>query len=431
MMLVKTSVIAESEEILVQKNRRSFFIVQPTKTIFYLVFFLVFCFSGILTLIGINTGVFFFRMALISLLVVPLLLFHRPRLDRIAVAYLCLALLVGVSAWYNRSFLIDMVLFLRILVFSYLIYYLVERFITTQNITRIIKLSIVIGLIQLPVVIFQLLTYNLLPQRIAADIGPVDYDFGTFNYKGDYALCFFLLSLIIFLLFDEKRNHIVKRRIPVVLWFSVTVLITNSEMAKLILVIVWGGYALTRLHRKTTIYILLSLAFVLGSLTITGILNDIIARFIATLQSTQRQFSGDPAYIEAFLRGSYSRGAAVYYYLNQGVLWFGDGPSKYSNAITRELSVGNMGHIFTFYSEIGLLGWLMSILIFFLVAFRLHRGRMRLNWVPFLLFMSVLILGFTSQVMNDIAIFFMYCLMAKSYLIPSRNLVQSGITIVR
>ena len=92
-----------------------------------------------------------------------------------------------------------------------------------------------------------------------------------------------------------------------------------------------------------------------------GILDQIWGDFSYSFRSNT---SAGELIEEAFLSGSYGRGAAIAYYLNQDIKWFGDGPSKYFNVFSNIRMRGNTGHIFTFYSEVGLFGWLLSVLIF-------------------------------------------------------------------
>jgi hypothetical protein len=63
---------------------------------------------------------------------------------------------------------------------------------------------------------------------------------------------------------------------------------------------------------------------------------------------------------------------------------------------------------------VGPLGWGASVLIYALIAFPILRGRLRIGIVPVVSFVVVLLLGFTSQTMNDIAVMFTYCFMIKA-----------------
>ncbi len=395
-------------------------LINLKRLIFYLVFFLVFCFSGLLTMLTIMRGGFQYRMGLVSALVIPLFLIYGIKIEGVSIAYMALASVVLLSGLYNHSSLREIVLFMRILGFSYLMYRLVEIYIRPDNIARIIRLCVAIAMIQLPLVVLQQLAYDHIPTRVKAGVSLTDFDFGAFNFKCDASMAFFLISIVIFLLFDKKRNYIVRHKWLVVAWLTLTVLIAHSEAAKVIILLVWGGYFVTHLAPRTIVYFVTVVILVIGPLALSGVLDDISYGLVRALESNT-QIEGKE---EAFLSGGFGRGAAVAYYIKRGIRWLGDGPSRYYSPITRTKLIGNVGHIFTFYSEVGLLGWLLSVLIFFLIAFPGRGARMRVGWVNLLIFVSVQLLGFTTQIMNDISVVLIYCIMAKVHLVPLQTEVS-------
>jgi hypothetical protein len=137
---------------------------------------------------------------------------------------------------------------------------------------------------------------------------------------------------------------------------------------------------------------------------------------IATLNRAVLDFN--PERVELYFEGRYARGAALYYFFTNDILWLGDGPSRYSDPISGERLRGNMGHVYTFYTEVGLIGWILSILAYILIAFRPGRGMIRFNSSILLMFAAVFILGFTENIMNDISIVLFYCILSKTYLLP-------------
>ena len=395
--------------------------INPKKIVFYIIFFLAYCFSGILTMLDI----FPYRMGLISLFVIPLIPLYGLKIDRVVIFYLLLTSVIFLSTWYNNIPLISLGFFLRIVLFSFLIYYLVQCYINSKNITTIIRISVIIGLIQLPVLIFQLNTYHWLPETITKGLNlvPLDYTFGTFNFKGDYSMTFFLIVLIIFLLFDKKRNYIIPYRFFVILWFTGTVFLAESDIAKAILLLVWGFYFISHLNRRIGAYLSIILILAMLIILATGSSVEFGNLTHKLTVEIQRVFNGEG--LDIYLSGGYARGAALYYFFTNDLLLIGDGPSRYIDPITRIPLRGNFGHLFTFYAEVGLLGWLFSMLIFIQIAFQYQNGKIRLSWINFLTFVTLSILSFTSQVMNDISIVLIYCLISKTYLIPSISLSTS------
>jgi len=397
------------------------FIINPRKILFYSVFIMVFLLSGIFTL-----GNFFpYRMGLISLLVFPFVFVYGVKRSHINIAYLALFFVIVISAIYNGSSLLDFFLFSRILIFSFLIYYLVSSYLNQENIVKVVRLCVLIALIQLPIILFQQFIYSYLPDSIMNQISRIDFDFGTFNFKGDSSMAFFLTLIVIFLLFDNKRNHIIKFRWPIVIWLTLTVLIANAEIMKLIIGIIWIIFILGNLSKKTIIYAISAVTLVLVILGVFGVFNQIWADFSRSLKSNS---SINLASAEKYLTGNYARGSGIAYLMDQDFLWVGDGPSKYYNVLDRTRLRGNTGHLFTFYSEIGFLGLLISFFIFFLIAFPVNRFKVKFNFVNLLMLFTLLLISFTTEIMNDISIVMIFSIMTLSSLIPVRRTFPEEIT---
>lgn len=193
-------------------------------------------------------------------------------------------------------------------------------------------------------------------------------------------------------------------------------MIANAQLVKVIILLVWGSYLVINLKLKTVLLALIAAGLILGAmaaLNISGAITEKPTTFVDRL-FVQAQ---SPEAVESYLAGDYARFAAIIYFIKSDILWLGDGPSAYFDVFTRERSRGNTGHIFTFYSEVGLLGWLLSVGIFFLIAFPGRKWRLKISWTQALMFISINILAFTSEVMNDIAVMLMYCIMARVYLL--------------
>jgi hypothetical protein len=117
------------------------------------------------------------------------------------------------------------------------------------------------------------------------------------------------------------------------------------------------------------------------------------------------------ARVQNFLAGEHARAGAIYYYLHQPIKWIGDGPGSAYDTATGQRSIGSWGHVFTFYAEVGLVGWLLSVLAFLIVAspFRfISAGKLRINWVGVLMFLAVNIVTFVKYPMGNSALVFTY-----------------------
>jgi hypothetical protein len=385
--------------------------INPKQVTFWLFFVLIYCFSGVLT-VATNYS---YRMGMISLLALPLVALYGIRLDRISVMYGVLVMVVLASGLYNGSSLSEIIVFLRVAVFSYLTYYVAIRCITQRNIVRIFHFCVAIAVLQLPVIILQWLSYPYLPvgwKRALLE----DFGFGTFNYSTDYSMAFFLTLIICFLLFERPRNHFVRRRWFIIGWLTLTVFVANAQFLKLLLITVWVIYFLTHFNVKNILFGTIMLLFVIGLmlfLSQLGILTEPVTTFLVRLQK-YTESSGSATYLE----GGYDRFGALTYLLIDRPSILGDGPSRYYDVFAQTRRRGNTGHFFTFVSEIGLLGWLTSVLIFFLIVFPIKNGRIRISWLQIFMFVGINVLSFTSQAMNDIGVMLSYCIIAQTYLVP-------------
>ncbi len=389
-------------------------LINPKQIVFYTVFFFVFCFSGVI----IMSGMIPYRMGFVSFLVIPLIILYGFKITRVVIVYALLTGIIFLSGIINGSSFLEILLFMRILIFSFLIFVLVEMYVNSKNIARIMRLCVVIALIQLPVVIIQKMLYTRLPARLIAQVSSIDFGFGTFNFKADAQMAFFVTLVIAFLLFVDRKNQIVRRKWLVLLWLTLTVIIMNAEIVKIIVFTVWAFYLIRFLNIKTIVYVTILLIVAFVGLYFAGIFDDLVNNFARSI-ALNSPFN--EAKREAFLAGDYGRGAAVGYYLTSDVLVFGDGPSKYYDVLSSTYSRGNMGHAFTIYSEIGLIGWILSMVIFYLFAFQkgswrrnLANGRIMIPWFSILIFICLIILSFTTHVMNDISVMLSYLLIAKA-----------------
>lgn len=119
------------------------------RILFYSIFILVFCLSGLLTIITILGRTYNYRMGLVSLLIIPFILIRGVKINRVAILFMLLSGVIFLSGIFNQSSIFEILLFLRILLFSYLIYWLIDTFINPLNFPRIMKMCIFIGLIHL------------------------------------------------------------------------------------------------------------------------------------------------------------------------------------------------------------------------------------------------------------------------------------------
>jgi hypothetical protein len=153
-----------------------------------------------------------------------------------------------------------------------------------------------------------------------------------------------------------------------------------------------------------------------AALSVSGQFEELTSGLRTRLESMPRNYS--PEEERAYLNGEYARMGALYHIFNSPVQWLGDGPSKYTDPLTRAMVRGNVGHFFTFYSEVGLFGWLASVLIFATMALRPHGTSIRFSWAILLSFIAIQFMTFVNNSLNDISVIFIYSILLKSYSLP-------------
>ncbi len=377
-----------------------------SRYVFYITYVLLFLIGGTIAALGIIP----FRPFHVSALALLLVLLYGIRLDRVTRLFVFFTLLIIFSGIINGSSLKQIFYFLRFVIVPYSMYYLIRIYINQQNIKKIINLSIILAMLQLPVVLIQRIFYTQLISLSVIPIEPVDFTTGTFYVKADPALSIFLFGLILFLLFDPKHNYFVRNRMFKAAWFSLTILLSNSMISQLMLFGVWAYYLL----RGKKIWAVFSVGLASLALVITLYYLGATQQWLWQLSYVTRQFSiKEVAEEEIFLMGGYSRGAAILYYLSRPLSLIGDGPSKYYDPLTRTYLLGNKGQIFNFYGEVGLIGLLLGYAILHAMAYR-RGSSVRTRWLYFLIAVGLTI---TSNVQADASVMLAYNLFLSTGLI--------------
>ena len=410
------------------------------RVVFYTFFALVFLLSGVLTVMPVIP----YRMALVSFLVVPLLFLYRFKLDKVTTAFALLVLSIAASALVNRTSLLNFLLFLRIPMFAFLTYFLADRYLNRDNVRRVFRLLLVLGYVQLPVVIIQLAIGRYFPSTLRGKITKLDFDFGTFRWKGDSAMSLFLILLVVALLFSPRVRALVSRPAFTSFYFSLTVLLANSRLAHLVLLFVWLVYLATVLWRReikaNRSHLVAFAAFLAMMLFVDVYMGTSVSALSANLNAMRangrvengstsetkadaREAGGQsPKGVDLYLKGGYARGGALRYFWSRGISWFGDGPSAYYNPVKQIRLRGNRGHFFTFYSEVGLVGWGVSVLVFLsMVVYRSKNGALGLGLAGLLMFVVMLLMGLTLETMNDVSAVFAYVLIGRYVLLPDTH----------
>lgn len=320
------------------------------------------------------------------------------------------------SAWINQIPLLQLLAFLRIPLVVYLIYNVVWYFFDTKGrVEKVLRYMYIIAALQLPIIIIQRFSYPWLPERFKLSTSLVDFGMGTFS--GDTSMAFALIGLVILLLYNHHVSSLIRSKWLIAAWLSLAVLFSNSQIQQITIVLVWITYLVSHLRLRTIIIGTILAVFVSSLLLIlsfSGLMSFPELQSTAVKALKISQIFDENIDYDVFLSGGHARVAAISYYFNQPVKWIGDGPGSVYDTTTGQRTVGGWGHIYTFYAEVGLIGLILSFLIFLVIAFPVYISdsifRLRASWVGALMFLAILIVAFIKYPMGDSAMVFTYCL---------------------
>lgn len=387
-----------------------------SKLVFYTVFAFAFLLGGTVYLLNI----FSFRLFYLVLPVFFLFPIYGIKIGAVEKTFLLFLVVILASAVINHSSIGQFLSFLRFLGIPYLMYYLCKNYIRENNIKKIIRLCILVACFQPPLVFLQQTLFgpinSVLPAQTRYNIeDKMDFSFGSFYISDDPAMSFFLMGLIIFLLFDNDNNYFIKNKLLLAGYFTLGVLISNSQLSNILVILIWVVMLLRRFKLKDIIKSLAIVSFAVLLILSLGFYDFLRWKISQGLE----QASIDAIESSAgknFEEGKYERTAAIYYYLTQPIKILGDGPSKYYNAITKEFTLGNTGQIFTLYAEVGLVGLLFGYLIFYEMSRRKAASK-KMAWGCFLLISALTI---TTFVLSDASFLLAYNIFLRTNLVPEK-----------
>lgn len=366
-------------------------------TSYLIAFLMLFVVGGAMAFVGIP-----FRPYMVLGMIMILLFTERIKVNRILFLYVLLLIEIVVSAALNKTSFLQLALFSRNLIFSFLIYFLVSRYMLKQeSLSRLFKWCSILGLIQLPIVVLQKTFYNQVIPFSAQAISYWDIGSGTFFIKNDSSMSIFLIGLIIIYLFN-KNVHDKYKYLKVTVYF-LAIFAAGSRISQLSILAILAYYYARNMSLKTILILsFISLVAIIIFLT-SPLFEDILNQMRIILHRVD--FSNMTEYeMNKFQSGGYNRAAAVLYYMSQPFKWFGDGPSAYYDVITREHTLGNTGHIFTFYAEVGTIGLVLS----YLISYEFCKAFSDQKLQRFLYFFAFGMLSVTSSIFTDAGILLAY-----------------------
>lgn len=361
-----------------------------------------------------------------AILVITFIITLRVRVYYSYLFYFFTIISILLSSITNSVNFIDIALYLRYPVFFFLIMWIVDLYINIKNVRTILKAICFIAILQLPVVILQVSFKQYFAQTAAAPLATYDTAFGTFNFSTDYAMSYFLIFVVVLLLNCKAAKKLMPFSKIVFIISIVTILISGSETMKMMLIIV---IMTNYMNKNIFFFSLLFITIVSSSILIINIniynpdiLNDAYENNSSVKYVVDEMVSlfDDDNYKGVEIEG-FSRPAVIKHALSQPITWVGTGPHSVYNPITRVRNLPTTDTFLITYFEIGFLGLLSIILLFYSTFFRLFSKKYTFSTFQIYTFSTFITLCFIVPIFPDIAVIMTTFIFLKIYVLLNEN----------
>lgn len=255
-------------------------------------------------------------------------------------------------------------------------------------------------LIQLPILLLQKYGYDLLimfsnsPQSISR----IDFMFGSFSIKADHALGFFLITYLLNIIFKLRSKELNNTPWFIIIYISICILIMESNMTKIILLLVFSYYISIWIYKKIKIFGILICAvlfyFMFNTITKNStVISNEIYHYKYLLTDIQS--------LKAVENGYAKRPQVLIYQLNyEPFKWVGNGPYDYYNILTSKFkNTVHFSQIIWTYNDLGIFGIIVILILTFLLVRSLNLRR-ESNFLMLIIIMLYLLM---TNVYYDIA----------------------------
>jgi hypothetical protein len=359
--------------------------------------------SNTILTISINT-------LLILICFIYIFLKKKVLLNKVTFSFSSYVLLILLSAVANGSGFLNFLIYLNFAILPLSIFYFFyinqkEKYITKKSLEKTLLL---IAFIQLPILLVQRNFYDILIGFNNNDqsIASVDFLFGTFFLKSDHSLGFFLLLIIINLIFNIKQNFkFINYRFPIAIYLSLTLLLSESNISKALLIATWAIFFLIFIYNKIPKSIFTRKFFIVVSIIFLSIiaynvknLNYITSRLGGTIE---KNFTVERS-LKFYEEGTAKRLQILVVAINKlDLKIIGDGPYSYFDIRTGQFkNTIHFSQIIWTYFDLGILG----LLIVFTYLYNLLKMTIRDNRYLLFIYPILLIYSFYTTIFMDVAI---------------------------
>jgi chromate transport protein ChrA len=320
-------------------------------------------------------------------------------------------LLIFLSAVVNGSSFLNFLIYLNFAILPLSIFYFFyinqkERYVTKKSLEKTLLL---ISFIQLPILLIQRNFYDILIgfNNNNQGIASVDFLFGTFFLKSDHSLGFLLLLIIINLIFNIKQNFkFINYRFPIAIYLSLTLLLSESNISKALLIATWAIFFLIFIYNKIPKSIFTRKFFIVVSIIFLSIiaynaknLNYITSRLGGTIE---KNFTVEKS-LKFYEEGTAKRLQILVVAINKlDLKIIGDGPYSYFDIRTGQFkNTIHFSQIIWTYFDLGILGLLIVLIYLYnLLKMTIRDNRHLLLFI----YPILLIYSFYTTIFMDLAI---------------------------
>ncbi|MFD2551534.1 hypothetical protein ACFSQP_06870 [Bizionia sediminis] len=323
-------------------------------------------------------------------------------LNRVVLWFLAFGFLIVLSALTNLTSGLKTVLYLLFFLLPLGVYLFFrinkkEGYISQLFINR---LFLIIACVQLPLMMLQKIAYPVLVQINRSGQGIIEADimFGTFFLKADHALGLFLLLNVFNILENNKNKEITKYPVLIFLYLAFTILYSESNISKLILILI-SVYSIYKIVPRKLKLIGFFIALAFSTVFISQIKK--IKPVQSEIHFIYNEYNKEKS-IRNFERGIAKRPQVLIAYATHVPLKIiGDGPYSYFNILKGKFTnTQHFSQIIWSYADLGILG----LLLLFILLFRLAKSLDVPRYQTIFVFSVLCTYAFMTTIFGDIGI---------------------------
>ncbi len=221
--------------------------------------------------------------------------------------------------------------------------------------------------------------------------------FGPFFLKADHSLGFFLIMFLLGIIFKVKSKKLAQIPWLVIIYISITVLLMESNLTKVVLVLIFLYFASIYLFRKLKVF---GGLFILLLLYLTFLFINTVPVIQTEILHFKKEFT--PVQSHKAVERGYSKRPQILVdqIYNYPIKIIGNGPYDYFNILSGKFKKTiHFSQIIWTYNDLGIFGFIIVLLIAYYFVKYLNFDRQSSILIYFILFLYL----FMTNVYSDIS----------------------------